>query len=105
MHKEDLNYIKQFDVFKKDVRELLEHIQSLWIYNDYCIIKGKNVIRFELHTGGWSDHEEIIETLMKNNMFWFMYWEKSTRGGHYYFKIDTRKFIAVRKNREIIQEK
>lgn len=43
--------------------------------------------KLELHTGGWSENEEIIEELQKN-LFWLFCWQKSERGGHYYFEGD-----------------
>jgi hypothetical protein len=45
--------------------------------------------KLELHTGGWSGNEEIISVL-QNSMFWVMYWQKSERGGHYYFELPER---------------
>lgn len=38
-----------------------------------------------LHTGGWSENEEAIDNFSKT-MYWTLYWYKSERGGHYYFK-------------------
>lgn len=47
--------------------------------------------RLTLHTGGWSENEEIISAIMDGhychtvNLFWAMYWYQSTSGGHYVF--------------------
>ena len=49
---------------------------------------GKWALRLELHTLGWRENEEIINQLMGSE-FWFLYWEKSIRGGHHYFRIIT----------------
>jgi len=84
---EQLNKIKKWDILR-DVNGLLDYIQLLWQYDDFFILKGKNIKRLELHTGGWSGNEFIIYALQNNeNLFWPLYWEKSIRGGHYYFKI------------------
>ena len=70
-----------------DALALIEYIKSIWWAPDWgFVLKGKRVLKLELHTGGWSGNEEIIGVLM-NNFFWHFYWEKSERGGHYYFEI------------------
>lgn len=69
-------------------------IEKLWCYaNIGFILKGKRKLRLELHTQGWSGNESIVNALQKT-MFWFMFWQKSVRGGHYYFKIDLKLFKA-----------
>ena len=40
----------------------------------------------ELHTGGWSGNEDIIDKL-SDTLFWMICWESTRRGGHYYFEI------------------
>jgi len=49
----------------------------------------KGIRRFELHTGGWSGNEEIIEVMMKNTWLtqWPMRYVRWEVGGHYYFEI------------------
>lgn len=81
---EDLKFIKEFDVLKTDIVELISFIKNIWKYADigYFKFDGHNL---ELHTAGWSGNEEIIETLKENTWFWNIYWQKSERGGHYYF--------------------
>ena len=66
----------------------LNIIKETW-NSDYGVfsLKGKNVLRLELHTGGWSGNEDIIQSLKENLTFWGMYWQRSDRGGHYYFKM------------------
>lgn len=68
---------------------LIEYIRERWQYADcgYFKLTGKRVLKLELHTGGWSGNEDIIEALKRNYTFWGMHWRKSTAGGHYYFKI------------------
>lgn len=86
---ETLKVIKKFDVFKQPVSELLELLRENWHFADegYFVLKGKKVQKLELHTGGWSGNEDIIGALRDNEMFFMLYWQKSERGGHYYFKI------------------
>jgi len=84
---EELDEIENYDILKNGIDGLLDLIHSLWIFPNYYIIKGKKDRKLELHTGGWSGNESIIDALMKNTLFWPMYWEKSVRGGHYYFII------------------
>ncbi len=68
-------------------QDFLDFLESIWWAADWGFkVTGKNVVRLELHTGGWSGNEEIIDTLHKT-FFWSMYWRSSRTGGHYYFKI------------------
>jgi len=83
-----LKAIKKWDIFKKGLSGLLDLIRENTRWADRQIhITGKKVIRFEYHTGGWSGNEDVIDALTMN-FFWFLYWQKSIRGGHYYFKIE-----------------
>lgn len=66
-----------------DPPRLIELLQEIWAYPDYIKKDGR---RLELHTGGWSGNEEIIKAL-QGSMFWLLYWQKSERGGHYYFEL------------------
>lgn len=87
--KKELKRIREWDTIKNPLG-LIEFIKELWMYSnsDYFALKGKRVIKLELHTGGWSGNEDIIAALRKNEMFFFLYWQKSTRGGHHYFRIE-----------------
>lgn len=72
----------------KDVMGLIEFIQSIWHWPDMARLDWN---KFELHTGGWSGNEDIVDALM-GTMFWMLCWESSRRGGHFYFEIP--KFIT-----------
>jgi hypothetical protein len=65
-----------------------------WHWGDYGFLlkepKGKYQ-RLEMHTGGWSGNEEIMTALQDNAYFFLLYWQRSKRGGHYYFKIPVKK--------------
>lgn len=82
----ELKYIREYD-FTNGIEPLLEFLKDIWAYPDRIVIKGKKVKWMYLSTGGWSGNEDIIGALMDNYVFWIMCWRKSTRGGHYWFKI------------------
>ncbi|MFA5247922.1 MAG: hypothetical protein WCX79_00615 [Candidatus Paceibacterota bacterium] len=89
----NLNYIETYDCIKNpEPCDLICMIKSMWAYADIGYFKyDKNTRELELHTGGWSGNEEIISALEKNKVFWILYWQKTERGGHYYFNIPKRK--------------
>ncbi len=73
-------------------KTVFEYVKSLWQYEEYvdilypCPRMEKPVVVVELHTLGWSGNEDIVEELRKT-WFWYLYWQKSERGGHYRFEI------------------
>ena len=80
--------IRNFDPFHDDLQEFLQLLKDNWVVaKSQMKVKGVTTIYLELHTGGYSDNEHLIGVLERNFLFWSMYWQKSTRGGHYYFKI------------------
>jgi len=80
--------IREWDILKQGVQGLLDLVEENTNHPDWSIsIKGKRVLHYEYHTGGWSGNEDVIDALRENMLFFSMFWEKSTRGGHYYFKI------------------
>jgi len=83
--KKELDYIKNYDLLKiQSFKPLIIFLRSIWWQANWGFKFNKYDL--ELHTGGWSGNEEIISVL-QNTIFWFLCWEKSIRGGHYYFKI------------------
>jgi hypothetical protein len=90
----ELKEIQNWDV--KDAHNLIERLRDMWEYKSYFIEnwgfdhinKERPVLLLELHTGGWSGNEDIVEALQKHKLFWMMWWWKTERGGHYYFEID-----------------
>lgn len=74
------------------LKELIEFVQSIWEYEAPILRKGfehlhrKSCYKLEIHTWGWSGNEDIVAALQKT-MFWFTFWRRSDRGGHYYFEI------------------
>jgi len=89
---EELKTIREWDmvgIAALDMLRFLDYIKDLWWMPDWGFhLKGKRVLRLELHTGGWSGNEDIIEALQSNFMFWAMYWQQSRRGGHYKFRME-----------------
>lgn len=69
----------------EDVLGLIEYIQGLWWMPEWGFEYKPKSKKLELHTGGWSGNEDIIRALMHTSL-WVLYWEKTIRGGHYYFK-------------------
>ena len=87
---EELEKIRKWDIIEQPIVDLVSYVESLWWAPDWGFkLSGKRILRLELHTGGWSGNENIIAALRKNWMFWSLCWLKSTRGGHYWFKIET----------------
>lgn len=79
--KEDLKYIKSFDLTKEPVYKLLDYVENIWEYGDWGF--HRTYLTLYLDTGGWSGNEDIIEALMQNFLFWSMYFVWHKRGGHY----------------------
>jgi hypothetical protein len=80
---EVLEQLKTLDAIK-ELDTILALLKDNWAWKDYIKIT-KNKIT--ISTGGWSQHEAMIDALMENTMFWMLYWYSSTRGGHYVFKL------------------
>jgi hypothetical protein len=68
---------------KQDFVGLLEYVRSLWHWDDYIVVNGREVA---MYTGGWKGNEQIISELGRT-FFWLFCWQMSKRGGHYYFKL------------------
>jgi len=81
----DLKQIQEWDVIH-DPFGLIKFIETICWCNAIRY-KGKKIWRVEFHTWGWSGNEEILYALRENQMFFTLYWEKSIKGGHYYFKV------------------
>jgi len=85
--KKKLEQIKNYNILDP-VENLIELIRDNWEFADcggFCLT-GKKVLKLQLNTFGWSGNESVIDALHQN-LFWTMYWEKSTKGGHYWFRI------------------
>lgn len=77
-------FANKLERLEKHLPEFIEELESIWWQPDWGFkLDGESL---ELHTGGWSGNEDIIEKL-EGSVFWLLYWQKSERGGHYYFKM------------------
>lgn len=90
----ELKLIKEWDY--KDVFNLMNYVEdcwwtSSWGYKKYWkidYIGKRNVLHIELHTGGWSGNESIINSLLENNFVNILWYAEWKRGGHYKFIIN-----------------
>ena len=87
-------YVLDYSKDKKDLisvmnkgNEALELLKE--VYNNHygSIEEDENLI--SIHTGGWSENEEIISEF-KRTAWWFINYYGETIGGHYFF--NTKKF-------------
>ena len=85
---EQLKKIQDWDItIKDDISDFIDYLRTAWNYAEIgYFLHDPPYSYLELHTGGWSGNEAIIEVL-ENTLFWTMCWQKSLRGGHYYFEI------------------
>lgn len=74
-----LEKIRNWDIL--DFEGLAEFCHQLWNYEDYTKWDGKV---WEVSTGGWSGHEDIISSLP--HLWKAMFKATWRRGGHYTFK-------------------
>lgn len=82
--------VEEFDFKKDSVIEMAQCIVDAWDTHYGSAIlhepddAGDQIV--ELHTGGWSENEEILDQI-EHTMFWGVFWWKSERGGHYWLKV------------------
>ena len=99
---EQLQVIKDWD-YKQGFKSLIEYIESLWWTPDwgFKLYKGRGhfpksrVFKLQLHTGGWSGNESIINNLQQNS-FWRLCFYKEIVGGHYWFEIRKERWVGLR---------
>lgn len=90
---DDVEEIKKFSghfdnrEYTVELSELLAKLKEIWCPSDLVKINTDDNT-LELHTGGWSGNEEILSYALQSSMFWVLCWEKSERGGHYYFNLN-----------------
>jgi len=106
-----LEQIKNWDIFKQGLDGIFLLIEENTNWADRQIHKvfkkkldwgGKHYRKFlsyEYHTGGWSGNEDVINSLQQN-FFWFLFWERSIRGGHYYFEIEHPEWYPLVERKE-----
>jgi hypothetical protein len=79
--------------FRGTPREFIDYINSIWNYKGFWVRRGfddyTGVMRCSISTWGWSGNEDIV-AVVKQTMFWMLWWRESSRGGHYTFEIPTK---------------
>ena len=95
---EELEKVRIWDAVK-DPHGLIEFLKEIWHWPDWGVVcTGTRSMKLVLHTGGWSGNESIVQALEENLMFFTLFWLRSDRGGHYYFRI--KKFKAQNSNKK-----
>ncbi len=98
MNDKILNLLKN-GMCDENIEKYVELIKECWD-NQYGSAKYNNGV-LELHTGGWSENEEILSAIQMNKNFWWKYWTVVTRGGHYWFVIrDTLRSPIIKWEKE-----
>jgi hypothetical protein len=90
---EALQAIREFKPSKReDWHDLMAFVRRLWVYADYFEDMqqddaGRLVHEYRVSTAGWSGHEDVIDALQDNALFWLDCWYSSRRGGHHVFRL------------------
>lgn len=96
-----LEEIKRVGNLEGDIKartaEFIELIRSVWHWPEWGFLEreGENIIGkkcpiLELHTGGWSGNESVIDA-MHETFFWYFYFKRHDAGGHFYFELPAKK--------------
>lgn len=64
------------------LHEVMGFVKDLWKWKDFF---KENDGVYTLVTGGWSGNEDVISALMRNPIFWLLFWERSERSGLHVF--------------------
>lgn len=89
-----LNKIQNWDVLK-DIVGFLIMIESNHVYDSYLINKTvkdpysrRLILEINFSTAGWSGNEDLVYSVLKNEMFKLICYYSWRKGGHYVFRID-----------------
>ncbi len=82
-HSGSISKSTKYDIDDYDPDKTIKHLEEIWWATDWGF--KRDGYKLELHTGGWSGNETIIEVL-QHSLFWMFFWQRSERGGHYYFE-------------------
>lgn len=75
-----------------DLRPVFEAMRAVWRWASYFRSTegvddyGTPITTYEISTGGWSGHEDMLGALEDNLMVWTLTWVQVRRGGHYIFE-------------------
>lgn len=85
--KQTLKNIREWGAKDFEFISLMEAIRPIWRHAEHGYFRRKGRT-FWLSTAGWSGNESIIVALQENkNLFWYLNWVSSRRGGHFKFHI------------------
>lgn len=70
---------------KSNITALIKYTRRLWYFEDWGFVLDEPEKKLELHTGGWSGNEEVMN-YFKNTSFAQFYWKMTRVGGHYYYE-------------------
>lgn len=98
---ETLETIKNFEVNgDEDCEKLLQMASKVWLYPGY-FTKDESTKCWFVSTGGWSGNEDVIRALVKNHVFWALYWKQTRAGGHYIFGSFSNRLVDMRTDFEL----
>lgn len=93
-----LKLLREWDFWADGIEGFLDFLYSLWWMPDrgFHLQDGSitGLSSLELHTGGWSGNEDVIGSLQQT-LFWVIAWQKSERGGHYFFSWNPNHFLTT----------
>ena len=82
-----LAWLEHCDLLTESLNDFLAVLSANWHWG----LKRKDwkdgTIKLYLATGGWSGNESVIRALSCNGLFWSLCWDRSVRGGGYWFTI------------------
>ena len=81
----ELKIATEYQVTNDNFHIFMAYIKSIWWCPNWGWTRDEGTYR--ISTGGWSGNEDVIGALMRNSVFWLMYWKQSRVGGHYIFSL------------------
>lgn len=96
-----LETIKNFQINgDEDCEKLLQMASKVWLHPGY-FTKDESTKCWFVSTGGWSGNEDVIRALVKNRVFWALYWKQTRAGGHYIFGSFSNRLVDMRTDLEL----
>jgi len=103
---EYLEFIRNYKPEQMPVFEFVDTIlRNGWYFDDWGFVlhrRYNDKRKLELHTGGWSGNEEIIEVILSNIFLthFEMRYVMWCTGGHHYFELSEYKPVKKLRNRK-----
>ena len=85
---EALKMLEEWDFLKHPFQDFVALLTDVWHWDFKRKTWKDGTIKLRLATGGWSGNEAVIAALRGNFIFWSLCWDKSKRGGAYWFTIE-----------------